>query len=131
MSESFDTFMERREAAARAFVTGDGSRVEALSAARGQATFFDPGGGFTEGAEKINEGNRAGAKSFGPGGTTHFEIKDKGASGDLAFWTGYQVASVRRDGKVVPMNIRITEIFRREGDDWRMIHRHASMAKDA
>lgn len=131
MSESFETFMTRREEAARAFVKGDGSLVAALSAQSGQATFFDPGGGFIEGAERINEGNREGAKAFGPGGTTHFEIKDKEASGDLAFWTGYQMASVEREGQAVPMKIRITEIFRREGEQWWMIHRHASMAQEA
>ena len=131
MSESFEAFMQRREEAARAFVTGDGSLVVALSAARGQATFFDPGGGFTEGAETINAGNLAGARAFGPGGTTQLEIKDQGASGDLAFWTGFQVSSVERDGKTMPMTIRVTEVFRREGEAWKMIHRHASMAKDA
>lgn len=129
MAQTFDAFMAQREAAARAYVAGDGPLVEALSASEGQATFFDPGGGFTEGAAKINEANRAGAKSFGPGGTTHFDVKDKGESGDLAFWTGYQIASVNREGKTIPMTIRITEIFRREDGQWRMVHRHASMAK--
>jgi ketosteroid isomerase-like protein len=131
MSQPFDSFMTQREAAARAYVSGDGSLVEALSVAQGQATFFDPGGGFTESAERVNEVNRQGARSFGPGGTTHFDVKDKGASDDLAFWTGYQIASVEREGKTVRMTIRITEIFRRDDGEWRMIHRHASMAKSA
>ncbi|MCA9517426.1 MAG: nuclear transport factor 2 family protein [Myxococcales bacterium] len=132
MSEKFETFMARREAAARAFVTGDAEPVVALSTETGTATFFDPGGGFTEGAAAIDAGNREGAASFAPGGATRFEIKDHGASGDLAFWTGYQVAEVvLADGKKrVPMRLRVTEVFRREEGGWRMVHRHASMAKD-
>ncbi|MFD1880420.1 YybH family protein [Paracoccus pacificus] len=133
MSATFDAFMKSREAAARAYVSGDASPVLALSATDGQATFFDPGGGFTEGAEAVNRANRDGAAMFGPAGTTRFEIHDKAESGDLAFWTGYQIAEVELAGKPgkIPMKLRITEVFRRDGDDWRMIHRHASMAKDS
>jgi len=29
----------------------------------------------------------------------------------------------RTDG--VPFNLRVTEVFRREGDDWKLVHRHA------
>ena len=38
MSEKFETFMARREAAARAFVTGDAEPVVALSTETGTAT---------------------------------------------------------------------------------------------
>lgn len=132
MSEPFDEFMKRREAAARAYVSGDASGVESLSIGSGQATFFDPGGGFTEGATQVNEVNRRGAGSFGAKGTTHFEVRDKGAGTGLAFWTGYQIADVemKQTGKIVPMRLRITEIFRDVDGRWMMIHRHASMAKE-
>ena len=132
MPESFEQFMERREAAARGYVAGDSSLVEALSATDGQATFFDPGGGFTEGAANVNAVNRKGAQNFGPKGATRFEIKDQGSSGDLAFWTGFQVAEVemKESGRMTPMRLRVTEVFRRVDGEWRMVHRHASMAKD-
>jgi ketosteroid isomerase-like protein len=132
MGEKFTTFMRKREAAARAFVNGDAEPVAALSIDAGQATFFDPGGGFTEGASEVNRVNREGAKSFGPESSTQLEVHDRDESGDLAFWVGYQSAEVelRGKGKKVPMRIRVTEIFRRVGEDWKMIHRHASMAKE-
>lgn len=132
MTKNFDEFMEKRERAAQAYVSGDPKPVEALSTIEGQATFFDPGGGFTEGAAQVNEVNRKGAQSFGSKGKSRFDIKDKGASGDLAFWTGFQNAEVEmiNNGKTISMKIRVTEIFRRIDNEWRMIHRHASMAKD-
>ena len=132
MAEKFTAFMRKREAAARAYVSGDSEPVAALSLDVGQATFFDPGGGFTEGAPEVNRVNREGAQSFGPDSSTQLEVHDSDESGDLAFWVGYQLAEVelRGKGRKVPMRIRVTEIFRRVGDEWRMIHRHASMAKE-
>ena len=128
--ETFDQFMERREAAAQAFVSGDPGPVRALSASEGEASFFDPHGGLTEGAEAINEANDKGSRRFGPSSTTHLDVRHKAESDGLAFWGGYQIADVEMDGKRVPMNIRVTEVYRREADGWKMVHRHASIAKD-
>ena len=132
MTADFKAFMAQRQAAARAFVTGDPEPVVSLSQASGQATFFDPGGGSTEGAAEVNRVNREGARAFGPAGTTHFDVRDSAASDELAYWVGFQLAEVelKSTGKKVPMRIRVTEIFRRSGSEWKLIHRHASMAKD-
>ncbi|MGD9476383.1 YybH family protein [Shinella sp. G-2] len=129
MQDDFDTFMRTREAAAGAYTTGNARPLEAISQRSGPATFFDPGGGLTEGAENVLRVNIEGARAFGPNGKTHFDVRDHGASGDLAFWTGYQHASVELNGKQQDMKLRITEVFRRTDDGWKLVHRHASMAK--
>jgi ketosteroid isomerase-like protein len=129
MSQDFDTFLERtRRPAAAAFVRGDASPVVELSAHSGQATFFDPGGGFIEGARAINDANLKGAAHFGPKSSTSLDIRDHGASGDIAFWTGFQEAQVDMGGKMQPMKLRVTEVFRRIDGEWRLVHRHASQA---
>ena len=67
--------------------------------------------------------------AFKPGGTTRFEILQKDSSGDLGFWTGFQLATVQLAGqdKPVGMRIRVTEVFRRVDGEWKMVHRHADV----
>jgi len=86
-------------------------------------------GGRTEGAKKVVADYRKGAKAFQAGGKSRLEILQMNASGGLAFWTGLQHAKARMKGKdkPVPMDLRITEIFRREEGSWKLVHRHADM----
>jgi len=127
----FEAFLDgKRREAASAYARVDASKVLALSTTIGTATFFDPGGRVTSGATAVNAANERGAAHFGANGTTELDVLDSGAEGDLAFWTGYQIADVEIDGKAMHMKLRITEVFRRAGDEWKMVHRHASKAAD-
>jgi ketosteroid isomerase-like protein len=75
--------------------------------------------------------NEKGAASFHDGSTGHFEILQSSENGDLTFWTGMQHAKVHLQGKdeTVPMSLRVTEGFRREDSEWKLVHRHADMPK--
>lgn len=67
----------------------------------------------------MRRGYEQGAKSFGLGATNWFEVVHMGQSGDLAYWVGYQRATS------CPFNLRVSEIFRCEGSERKLIHRHA------
>ena len=48
------------------------------------------------------------------------------ASGDLAYTVGFERGEVVIDGGArQPMTIRVTHIYRRFGDEWQLVHRHA------
>lgn len=128
-NQSFERFMEQREAAAGAYVSGDAGPLGALSTRALNATFFGPGGGAVQGADEVSARYAKDAGHFAPGSESRFEILDMGASGEVGYWVGWQRAKVNVKGKdePVPMSLRVTEVFRREGDAWKLVHRHADM----
>ena len=46
---------------------------------------------------------------------------------DLAYTVSIEINRVRENGKSeeTQLDLRVTQIFRREGDEWRLVHRHA------
>ena len=49
--------------------------------------------------------------------------------GHLGYWTGVQHSESMMKGKDKPisMQLRVTEVFRKEGGEWNLVHRHADM----
>jgi ketosteroid isomerase-like protein len=68
-------------------------------------------------------------------GESDFEVLHFAAGDGVAYWVGIQRAGVRlkKDGQVdkrVSMNLRVTEVFRREGAEWKLVHRHADLLEE-
>ncbi len=129
-TRDFDEFFNaRRRPAAEAYTNGEPQPLDALVTKDGAATFHSPRGDTVSGADAVATRYCSDAASFAPGGETNLEVLQMDASGDLAFWTGFQHATVHfgdRD-QPVPMRIRVTEVFRRENGKWKLIHRHADV----
>ena len=125
----FEAFMKRRTVAAAAYVVGNAEPLDGLVTEAEPASFFGPMGGSTQGAHDVVKRYDSDARSFEAGGESELEILHMEASGDLGYWVGFQKARVRMKGRdePIPMKLRITELFRREDDHWRLVHRHADM----
>ncbi|MEP7074696.1 MAG: DUF4440 domain-containing protein [Acidobacteriota bacterium] len=126
-TENFNDYLKRRFAASDAFVNGDIEPLIEVSASEEPASIFGPMGGCVFGVEKVNAVNTAGAKAFAPGAENEFEEFHQSSDGKLGYWTGIQRSKVIFKGKdeTVPMALRLTEIYRRDDDGWKLIHRHA------
>lgn len=124
---SFQQFMKEREAASRAFVNGDIGPLDQLSTHVSPATIFGPQGDCVSGANEVNAANAGGAKMFESGSDSSFEILQMAANDDIAYWAGIQRSTVQMKGKpkAIPMDLRVTETFRREDGEWKLVHRHA------
>lgn len=128
-AESFEEFMQRREAASNEYIRGNPQQVSDMLTNSNPATFMPPSGAVIVGAGAVKQSQVEGAAGFGPKSTGYFEVSNSGSSGDLGYWTGQQIATVNLAGKgeTVDMTLRTTEIFRRENGKWKMVHRHADI----
>ena len=126
-AESFESFMQKRIEAASAYVNGDAGPLDRIVAQSGAASFFPPNGGSEQGAKEVSARYDRDVQSFGKGGETQLEVLQSASAGDVGFWTGFQSAKVKMGGATEPvaMKLRITELFRRVGGEWKMVHRHA------
>ncbi len=125
LDESFDEFLKRRESVSLDYINGSPTTLIAISTSNDPATFFPPSGDRISGGAQVNVANDKGAPSFKDGSTGRFEVLHSSESADLAFWSGMQHATVRMQGKdePVPMSLRVTDVFRRENGEWKLVHR--------
>jgi ketosteroid isomerase-like protein len=126
---SFRDFMKRRGEVAQAFVRGDPRPLVAISTQQTPASIFGPGGGMVAGPKQVIGKNVRDSKHFAPGSTSHLKVLHSDADGKFAYWVGLQRAKVNVRGKksAVPMRLRVTEIYRCEEGEWKLLHRHADM----
>jgi len=119
--------VERVREAARTLMQGDVRRYFALVDEAPDYTLMPPTGGPTRhGPDSSPAGIEALEKFFAGGGEADFELEQSYASGELVVLVGLE----RQHGTVGGLpdrdwSLRVTLVFRREGADWRLVHRHA------
>ncbi|HLI97207.1 MAG TPA: nuclear transport factor 2 family protein [Candidatus Baltobacteraceae bacterium] len=128
----FKEFMQRREAASAAYVDGDPAPLRKIATCDLPATFFSPAGDFVQGAQQVASRYAADAQSFDNGSDFRFEVLQMAADGEIAYWVGLMRGKARMRGKseAISMNLRVTEVFRREDGDWKLVHRHADLLSE-
>jgi hypothetical protein len=115
--QDFENFMKQRQVASHAYVQGNAHPLRQIVARVSPATFFGPTGGSTQGTGEVASRYEKDAEAFAPGSRFDFEILQMAASDGIAYWVGFMRGEARRRGQpeAIPMTLRVTEVFRREG----------------
>jgi ketosteroid isomerase-like protein len=114
------------ERAASAFISGDMRTYATLMRHAADYTLMAPSGGEPRrGFDESDEALEALAQYF-KGGEAELEVFETYSSGELAVL----VAVERQHGAIgdlaeQDLSLRVTLVFRREGSEWRLVHRHA------
>jgi ketosteroid isomerase-like protein len=77
------------------------------------------------GQPEIDELFTALGKSFSDCTSYEFELLSHDVVGDMAYTTGLEHTSASVDGQPRTYTLRATQVYRREGGEWRVAHRHA------
>jgi ketosteroid isomerase-like protein len=118
--------IRRMGEAADAYIRGDLQGYVAQFDHGDDYTLMPPYGGATRYGFEYTEEAAASTRSFFASGEARLDVEQAYASGNLAVL----VAVERQHGEVggLPdqdVSLRVTLVFRRAGDRWQMVHRHA------
>ncbi len=119
--------IEESHAALDAILKGDQSGYQGLFSERDDVTLGNPFGPFARGRRNV-EATLAGAAShYRDGGMTGADLVASYVSNDLAVVVENERGKAKVGGAedLAPVGVRVTSVFRLEGDAWKLVHRHA------
>ena len=123
----FDGAVEAFRKALRTYVTGDPRPVMELLSRREDVTLANPLGPPRRGPAEVDKAAVDGAAMLRNGSVRGFEEVARYSTTDLGYVVQIERTQARLPGaeEVVPIALRVTMVFRREGDSWKIAHRHA------
>jgi ketosteroid isomerase-like protein len=126
VEEFRSTILARQTEAEEAIVTGDaGPRME-LWSRRNPVTLFGAIGMSESGWEKLSRTFSWVASRFSEVSDFRFDVEMVNVVGDMAYTLGFERFKASVAGRPVePVTVRVTHIYRREEDAWKIVHRHA------
>ena len=128
---SFAAAIARLYAAMAKVANGDISDITALYSHTDDATSFYGWGGYEKGWQAVSKRWDWAGQQF-KGGSVSYENVTTVVSSELAYTTDIETFEARMEGMEQPTrwSNRVTHIFRLEGGEWRLVHRHANRLED-
>lgn len=77
------------------------------------------------GREQLVEAFEVLASTFSNCVDYEFDLLSYEVVGEMAYTTGYERISTSIDGAPRTFTLRATQVYRREADGWKVVHRHA------
>jgi ketosteroid isomerase-like protein len=126
-SNDFGDVMARSRAALDMIAKGNAEGYKALYSPAPDITLGNPFGGFARGWDQVVEQLERAASHYAGGQTTGFETISQLISGELAYTVEIERFAAQVGGRteISDLALRVTCIYRREDDGWKLVHRHA------
>ena len=127
MGSDLDEVLEQYHRALEAVAKGDPAPQERLWSRRADVTLANPLGPPARGWTEVSNALRRAVSHLHDGELLGSEQISMYSSGDLAYLLEIERFRVRVGGarEPAPSSLRVTTIFRREEDGWKLVHRHA------
>ena len=130
LDEFRSTILARQAEAERAMVLGDPAPRMELWSRRDPVTLLGAAtGGCKSGWDELSRIFRWVASTFSDVSDFSFDVEVADVRGDLAYSVGYERFNASIDGRpVAPVKVRVTNVYRREEGEWKIVHRHGDSA---
>ena len=124
--EETDDIMSTLLAAQRDFVRGDAATFTELWSRGADVTIMGAFGGYEQGWATVGPRLKWAASQFSEG-TFTMELLSSVASQDFLSTVTIERTEAKLGGgsERVLQELRVTQVFRREADGWKIVHRHA------
>lgn len=127
MTEDLDQLIERYHSALSEFMTGNPQPAIAFFSRRHDITLANPFGPIARGSSQVKAAAERAAMNYRGGRAVSFEPFAKCVTHDLAYLVEVERYEAKVGGRdlLTPFALRVTSIFGREADGWKLLHRHA------
>ncbi len=122
-------FLPRLVDAEIAFHEGDAGPRMKLWSQRDPVSLFGAAGMYKSGWEDVSETFEQVVTKFSDVTGWRFDLEVADVIGDMAYTVGFERYRGSIAGKPVDdISLRVTQVYRREDGDWKVIHRHGDSA---
>jgi ketosteroid isomerase-like protein len=128
----FEDLLDEARRALDSIAKGDPDGYKALYSDADDITLGNPFGGFGRGKEAVHEQLERAASYYRDGQTTAFETVMQSVGPELAYTVEIErfQAKVSGQDQASDLALRVTCVYRREAQGWKLLHRHADPRVD-
>ena len=126
-SDELDAVIEQFRRAQEAFCRGDAEPAKAFFSRRDDVTLANPLGPVRRGRTEVEDAAEQAAANLRDGGDVRYEEVSRYVTSELAYVVHVERVEAKVGGReeLSSVSLRVTMIFRREDDTWKIVHRHA------
>jgi ketosteroid isomerase-like protein len=127
MTSDLNKLRDQYHQSVAAFIQGDPGVQKPLWSRRDDVTLANPLGPPAKGFDAVRQIMDSAALQISEGDGYTFDTIAWVETADLAYEVGIQRnrAKLGDAAEKVPITLRVTTVFRREDDGWKIVHRHA------